>query len=113
MKRILSYLSLLAVTMFLLPCLTVEFGGDGGMAIVFLLFYVFNPILAAFVGIYAGMDMKTTWYFPLLLAVCFLPGVWVAFTTTEIMFVIYSICYLIIGWVVMLITYGIRKLLKK
>lgn len=113
MKRLLSYLSLMAVTMFLIPCLTVEFGGDGGMAICFLLFYAFNPILAAFVGVYAGMNMKTIWYYPVILAVCFLLGVWVAFTTTEIMFTVYSITYLIIGWVVMLITFGIRKLLGK
>ena len=66
MKRVLSYLSLLAVTMFLIPCPTVEYGGDSGMGIAFLLFYAFNPILAAFVGIYSGMNMRPTWYFPLL-----------------------------------------------
>lgn len=98
------------VVMVLLPLLTVTFvKGDSGMAICFILFFVINPITSIGIGIFAGRNIKTLWFQPLLLALLFIAGVWLLFDMGEMAFLMYAGIYLIIGILTMVIVSFIQQ----
>lgn len=91
------------------PWFAVEFAGDGGMAVCFLLFYAVNPIFSAVCGAYAGKNIKRLWTLPIVVAGLFLVGAWLLFEMGEKAFLLYSGCYLIIGVAAMLISSFVNK----
>ncbi len=113
MKNFAIYLGVLFVFMFLVPWAVVQYMADAAMPVCFMLFYMVNPMLSAIVGAYSGVNIKTAWFYPMLLAIAFLGGVWISFETTEPMFAVYSVTYIIIGYLVTLIAFIIKKILKK
>ena len=95
MKRIL----LSVLIMILLPFLAVTFvKGDNGMAVVFILFYMINPLFSIYVGYIADK-----WIYPFINSLLFLLGTWIFFDIGEIAFVYYAIVYLLLGLITMLI----------
>lgn len=118
MKRNIIALILIGIVMFVCPWAAVTFApGDAGMAVCFLLFFGLNSLCSLYVGIYAGMNVKTRWYLPIVNAAAFLLSAWILFDPTEQVFKGYAIAYLILGLLSMVVTVfvvrGIRKELEK
>lgn len=88
-----------AIIMILLPFLVVTFvKGDNGMAVVFILFYVINPLFSIYVGYIADKLI-----YPVVNSLLFLMGTWIFFDMGEIAFVYYAMVYLILGLITMFI----------
>ena len=105
MKKNLVAMAVIAAVMFGLPWGTVTFvPGDAGMAVCFVLFFGVNVMASLFVGIYAGLTLKSRWYLPVVNAGAFLLGAWTVFDWGNPDFQGYAVAYLAIGVVAMLAT---------
>jgi len=114
LKRSAAWLTASVAVMILLPWLVITFvKGDAGMAVCFMLFYVFNPIYSLLIGGFSGKDICHLWSLPVISAVLFLLGTWIFFDMGETAFVLYSCGYLVLGIASMLISMLIRKFLEK
>ena len=108
-KRMLWCVSSAAV-MLVLPWLAVTFvKGDGAMAVCFLLFFAVNPVYAVCAGAYAGRNIKSAWWLPVITAIFFLAGVWTFFDRGEAAFLQYALVYLLLGIAAMLISMCIKR----
>lgn len=117
MKKNFWVMAVIAVVMFLLPGATAAFAShDAGMAICFLLFFGLNPICCLYVGIWSGMAVKQRWYLPAVNAAAFLVGVWAVFDWGNPDFYGFTIAYLAVSLLAMVVTVfvmrGIRKQLE-
>lgn len=92
-----------------IPFAAVLFATDAGMAICILSFYIINPILSVFNGIFSGKNLKKQWYAHFFVPVIFLITVWLLFTITETIFIVYASVYLLIGAATTLITSLVTK----
>ncbi len=112
--NIILWLAASAVVMLVFPWLAVTFvNGDAGMAVCFLLFFAVNPIYSVIIGAFAGKDIRHLWSLPFISAVLFLIGTWIFFDMGETAFILYTVVYLAIGIVAMLISMFIRKKMQK
>ena len=109
MKKLLIWTGAAALLMIGCPWLAVRFAGSAGMAVCFLLFYGVNPLFCALCGVSAGRDIRRLWPLPIIAVALFLAGVWIFFELGEPAFLLYSICYLAIGAVGMLIRALLRS----
>lgn len=113
-QNIILWLAASAVVMLVFPWLAVTFvNGDAGMAVCFLLFFAVNPIYSVIIGAFAGKDIRHLWSLPFISAVLFLIGTWIFFDMGEMAFILYTVVYLAIGIVAMLISMFIRKKTQK
>lgn len=104
-KRLTGWLLGSAVVMILLPWAAVTFVESGaGMAASLLLFFVIDPIYAMAAGSFAGRTVKELWSVPIITAILFLLGAWIAFDMGEGGFVLYAGVYLAIGLASMFIS---------
>lgn len=104
-KRLTGWLLGSAVVMILLPWAAVTFVESGaGMAASLLLFFVIDPIYAMAAGSFAGRAAKELWSVPVITAILFLLGAWIAFDMGEGAFVLYAGVYLAIGLVSMFVS---------
>lgn len=111
-KNFILWLLISAVIMLMLPWLAVAFiKGDGGMAVVFLLFFAVNPIYSVLIGAFAGRDVVHLWSLPVISAILFVAGTWIFFDMGETAFVMYAGIYLVIGVSAMLISMLIKRML--
>lgn len=85
--------------------LAVNFAGDNGMAVCFLLFYAVNPVFSIIIGIYSGLHIQKLWYLPFLNAILFIVGTWLFFEFAEPDFILYAVIYLMLGVCTMVISY--------
>lgn len=109
-KRTIIPLLIAALVALLLPWLTVTFvRGDGGMAVIFLLFFAVNPITAILLGVFSGGNVREVWFQPLLFAALFLMGAWMLFTMAEMAFALYAVIYLLLGYAAMLLACRFAK----
>lgn len=99
-----------AAVMLLLPYLAVTLiKGDGDMAICFLLFYAVDPLWSVSVGLFAGRNIKVSWFQPLVSAALFLAGAWLLFDRGESDFLLYTAAYFAVGVFSMLVTFLLVK----
>lgn len=99
-----------AVVMLLLPWAAVTFvKSDAGMAAVFLLFFIIDPIYAIGAGFFAGRNIKELWSVPMIVGILFLLGAWIFFDMGESAFAIYAGVYLIMGIASMFLSFRISK----
>lgn len=100
--------------MIVLPLCTVRFiRSDAAMAVCLILFFAVNPIAAVLTGIFTGRNIRRCWFQPLLLAVLFIAGTWIAFDMGEKDFLIYAFIYLVLGYLSAMITVFINKTNQK
>ncbi len=109
MKKLIAWTISALILMIGFPWLAVAFAGSAGMAICFLLFYAINPLFSVVCGAFAGQNIKQLWALPIITAGLFLVGAWLFFELGETAFLLYCICYLIIGIVAMLISAFVNK----
>lgn len=109
-KRTIIPLLIAALVALLFPWLAVTLvKGDGGMAVIFLLFFAVNPITAILLGVFSGGNIRVTWFYPLLFAALFLLGAWGLFTMAEMAFALYAVIYLLLGYAAMLAAWWIAR----
>ena len=87
MKPLIFWSILAMLLMIGCPWLAATFAGSVGMAVCLLLFFGVNPIFSAVCGVFAGL---------------FLAGAWLFFAMGETAFLLYCVCYLMIGMIAML-----------
>ncbi len=110
MKKIVSGLLACAFVMLALPWLAVSLiKGDGGMAACFVLFFAVDPLFSAALGIWAGKELKSRCFFPLVAAGLFLAGTWLLFDPGETAFLLYAGIYLALGAAAMLLSAAVRR----
>lgn len=113
-KKFIILLAISIIIMLLLPYLAATFiSSDAGMAVCFLLFFAVNPIYSVVIGAFAGKYIKQLWSMPIIAAILFLLGTWIFFDMGESAFILYSIIYLILGIISMLISMFICKKIKQ
>lgn len=101
---------MLILIMLVFPWCAVTFVNEtGGMAVLLFMFFIIDPIAAVATGIFAGKNVRASWFQPLLLTVLFILGTWIFFEMGEGDFVVYGIVYLLLGYSIMLIVSFIRK----
>ena len=104
-KKSVLWILLSAFIMIALPFLAVKaVSGTASMAISFILFFAVNPVYSALAGFFAGKQVKTFWWNPLLHALLFVCGAWLFFDLGESAFFIYASIYLALGLIAMIIT---------
>lgn len=110
MKKLMPWCVSSAAVMLMLPWLAVTLvKGDKGMAACFLLFFAVNPVYAVCAGAYAGRNIKSAWWLPVITAIFFLAGVWTFFDRGEAAFLQYALVYLLMGIAAMLISVCIKR----
>ncbi|MEE0853323.1 MAG: hypothetical protein UIE84_11575 [Christensenellales bacterium] len=77
---------------------------DAGMIAAIVLLFVVNPLYSIAVGMFAGKNIKTSWWFPAITAIFFLVENGYFLKIHEPAFLLYCGCYLIIGIVSMFIS---------
>ena len=95
MKPLIFWSILAMLLMIGCPWLAATFAGSAGMAVCLLLFFGVNPIFSAVCGVFAGKDIKRLWPLPIVFAGLF-------FAMGETAFLLYCVCYLMIGMIAML-----------
>ena len=107
-KRIIVILTLITVSMLIIPVITVNtVKADAGMLVALLLFFVVNPAVSVCVGIISGQDFKHFWFTPILIAVLF--WVFSSITYQTAFPVVYSIIYLVLSFISVLVTWIIVR----
>jgi len=88
-----------------LPWLAITFvPADSGMAALLLIFFIINPAAAAASGIFAGENISSSWFQPLLLTGLFISGSLIFLDMKSQDFMFYGILYLVIGYIFMAVT---------
>ncbi len=83
--------------------------GSNGLALLFILLFMTNPVYSIMVGIAAGKDMLNCLYYPFVVAIIFVAGYMITFETTDMGLLVYAATYLLLGYISMFITYRIEK----
>lgn len=74
---------------------------DSSMAALLLMFFIINPAAAAASGIFAGKNVSSSWFQPLLLTGLFIWGSRIFFDMKSHDFMFYGILYIVIGYIFM------------
>ncbi len=94
-----------AVVMFVPLGLTANFvGGNDGLGMILLLFFVVNPIVSIILGIISGKYFKKFFYIPLVNAIFYLASAWIFLEPLETDFILYAVVYAGIGIVASFVT---------
>lgn len=110
MKKNVYWLTISAFIMFALPWIdVVSVPNDTGMIATIVLLFVVNPLYSIAVGMFAGKNIKTSWWFPAITAIFFLIGSWIFFEMYEPAFLLYCGGYLIISIVSMFISAYVKN----
>ena len=72
-----------------------------GMVITLFLFFVIDPFFSVWLGKFCSNDVKRYWGIPLVNALFFMDGVWLAFDFGNTDFMVYAAAYFVIGYAVM------------
>ncbi len=97
-KKIIISLFASALIMFLPLGLTVNYvGGNDGLGMILLLFFVVNPIVSIILGIISGKYFKKLFYIPLVNAIFYLASAWIFLEPLETDFILYAVVYAVIG----------------
>ena len=108
LKRFIIILSIIFVTMLIIPFITIHtIKAESGMAVTLILFFVVYPIVSVIIGILAGKDIKFFWFSPILVGVLF--WVFACLAYQPAFPIVYSVIYFVICAISLLITWIITK----
>ncbi len=109
-RTYLKWIGITLAVMFILPLVAAKcVPPDFGMAVCILLFYIVNPFYCLIIGILAGNNMRGRWELPIISAVTIQLGTWLFFDMYDPVFLRYTVAYLCIGVLAMLITNYIKR----
>lgn len=83
--------------------------GQDGLAMMFVLLFIINPIYCIVVGIAAGKDIFNCLIYPLIIGIVFVAGYMVIFNSNDSGLYFYGLIYLVISSISMFITFHIEK----
>lgn len=109
-KKIITSILALILIMLVVPALAMNLAtGDSAMGIAFILFFAVNPLLSIVIGVIAATEIRKLWWLPLLPAVTF--PLFFSIVIREFVpdLYLYSVIYLPIGLLAMLITLVILR----
>ena len=107
-KRAIIIIAIILTVMLIIPLITVNtVKADAGMLVTMMLFFVVHPIVSIITGILAGKDIKFFWVTPILVAGLF--WAFSSFTYVTAFPIIYSLAYLVICTISMLITWLVTR----
>ena len=110
-KRSTIILAIILIAMLIIPLITVNtVKADAGMLVTMMLFFVVHPIVSIITGILAGKDIKFFWFTPILVAGLF--WAFSSFTYVTAFPIVYSIAYLLICTISMMITWLVTRKTK-
>lgn len=102
------------LVMLVLPWLAANFvNANEGMAVLFILFFIVNPIYVIAAGAFAGKNIKSFWYLPVITSVLFLIGISVMYQAFDSAFIMYAVVYLCLGMISAMISRLLRKKSRK
>ena len=108
LKRLIMILSLLFGVLLVIPLITINtVKADAGMLVTLILFFIINPLLSVFIGIIAGKDVRLFWFSPFLIGVLF--WLFSSLTYKTAFPFVYSIAYIIISAIAMVITHLLKN----
>ena len=110
-KRAIIIITIILTAMLIIPLITVNtVKADAGMLVTMMLFFVVHPIVSITTGILSGKDIKLFWFTPILVAGLF--WAFSSFTYVTAFPIVYSVAYLVIGTISMLITWAVTRKAK-
>lgn len=110
-KRSIIIIAIILTAMLIIPLITVNtVKADAGMLVTMMLFFAVHPIVSIITGILAGKDIKFFWFTPILVAGLF--WAFSSFTYVTAFPFVYSVAYLIICTISMLITWAVTRKVK-
>ena len=110
-KRSIVIIAIILAAMLIIPLITVNtVKADAGMLVTMMLFFVVHPIASIATGILAGKDIKFFWPTPILVAGLF--WAFSSFTYVTAFPIVYSVAYLVICTISMLITWLVTRKAK-
>ena len=110
-KRAIIIIAIILTAMLIIPLITVNtVNADAGMLVTMMLFFIVHPIVSIATGILAGKDIKFFWFTPILVAGLF--WAFSSFTYVTAFPIVYSVAYLIICTISMLITWSVTRKTK-
>lgn len=83
--------------------------GQDGLAMMFVMLFIINPIYCVVAGIAAGKDFFNCLAYPLIIGIVFVAGYMIIFNTNDSGLYLYALIYLVITSISMFITYRIEK----
>lgn len=114
LKKVLLNIGIMLIILLGIPFLLINIAEPTSiMGICIFLFFVFNPICIAFISFICGKDIKKCWWIPLLFCILFLLSYWIVLEQVIYDLFIYSLIYLVVGLVFMIISYFIFNKIKK
>lgn len=114
MKKMRIIISIMVVTLLIIPLILLKFIQPYEfMGVIVLLFFIINPINAVIVNLMAGKDIKKFWWVPIAFSILFLFSYWIILKEIILDLTIYSLIYLILGIICMLISWFVAKKIKK
>jgi len=98
---LLSAAVMIAVPLIVDLIFTIPATSGWGMVTTLFLFFAVDPLFSAWLGIFCSNDVKRYWSIPLVNAVFFIVGVWMAFDFGNTDFTVYAAAYIVIAYVLM------------
>ena len=110
-KRTIIIIAIILTAMLIIPIITLNtVKADAGMLVTMMLFFIVHPIVSIVIGILAGKDIKFFWLTPILVAGLF--WAFSSFTYVTAFPIVYSIAYLLICTISMMITWLVTRKTK-
>ncbi len=107
-KRAIIIIAIILTAMLIIPLITVNtVKAEAGMLVTMMLFFVVHPIVSIVTGILAGKDIKFFWVTPILVAGLF--WAFSSFTYVTAFPIVYSVAYLVICTISMLISWLVTR----
>ena len=107
LKTYLIFIAVSAAVMAVMP-LCAYFANEAGFAVCLIMFYAVVPVYSAFVGAYAGKNIRALFALPLIPAATFC-AVTLIFFSPDPTFVLYSAAYLVISGAAAAISAPVHK----
>ena len=80
-----------------------------GLGFILLLFFIINPSYCAICGFFTGKSLKQLWHLPIITVILYLIGIWVTLDFANFDFLIYCGFYIVISYILALVTALIIK----
>lgn len=112
-KKIILTITLVLLIMLILPYIILTFlESYVALGCILILFFGINPIVAIMLGILAGTEIRELWCIPLAIAVVFPMLYWIVIQGIVWDLYVYSVGYLVLGSISMIITALVLKKLR-
>ena len=112
-NKIMVSIVTMLIVLLILPLVFVKLSKpDVVMGIMMIFFFIVNPLITAVINLMVGMDVKKTWWMPILFSGVFLLSYWIILKEIILDLIVYALIYLIIGLIFMFVSLFVSKKIK-